>query len=166
MTRTYLNLWICFLISGLWHGANWTFVCWGIFHGTMLIAERAGGLRLKAFLPRSVNIALTFFLVTLGWVLFRAPTLGHAAIFFRAMFSWGRPCQFVVDFDPHLIFVFAVSWVICFLDLLPLTQAGKNRLREWALYPYGQAVTWSLLLVLAMGEMFASQIKTFLYFRF
>jgi alginate O-acetyltransferase complex protein AlgI len=164
--RTYLNLWICFLISGLWHGANWTFVCWGIFHGTMLIAERLGGLKLKSFLPRGINVAMTFVLVTLGWVLFRAPTLVQGMAFFRAMFSVGRPCTFVTDFDPHLVFVFILSWLICFLGLLPRTADGATRLQRWTWHPYGPTVGWTVLLLLAMGEMFASQIKTFLYFRF
>lgn len=164
--RTYLNLWICFLVSGLWHGANWTFVCWGIFHGTMLVIERMGGLRLKAFLPRSLNIAMTFLLVTLGWVLFRAPTLGQAGEFFRALVSWGRPCQYVVDFDPHLVAVFLLAWVVCFAGLFRPLVLWKERLPQWRWSLYGQTAIWSVLLVLAMGEMFAAQIKTFLYFRF
>jgi alginate O-acetyltransferase complex protein AlgI len=164
--RTYLNLWICFLISGLWHGAKWSFVCWGIFHGTMLIAERLGGLKLKAHLPRALNIVLTFVLVTFGWVLFRAPAIPDAVLYFRALFSFGRPCHFVVDFDPHLIFVFIISWIVCFAGVVRLPGPGPEYFRRWTLNPYGQTAAWLLLLSLAMGEMFASQIKTFLYFRF
>jgi alginate O-acetyltransferase complex protein AlgI len=164
--RTYFNLWICFLFSGLWHGAAWTFVCWGIFHGTMLIVERMGGLKLKAFLPRNLNVAMTFLLVTFGWVLFRSPTLRHGAGFYYAMFAPGRPCHFVVDFDPHLVFVFSVSWLICFLDIVPLVKSAQKSLQTTNFYAYGQTVVWSLLLSFAVGEMFASHIKTFLYFRF
>jgi alginate O-acetyltransferase complex protein AlgI len=164
--RTYLNLWICFLVSGLWHGANWTFVAWGVYHGTMLVIERLGGLKLKEKLPRPVNIGLTFVLVTLGWVVFRAGTLTDAAGYLRAMFSPGRPCHFVTDFDPHLVFIFVASWLVCFLGLLPSLDAGGAWVQRWGRSLTAQAAIWTLLLMLAVGEMYASQIKTFLYFRF
>jgi alginate O-acetyltransferase complex protein AlgI len=84
--RTHLNLWIVFLATGLWHGAAWTFVCWGIYHGALLIAERVTGLRAAAgwAAPRR---ALTLLLVIVGWVLFRADDLGHARGLLGAMFA-------------------------------------------------------------------------------
>jgi D-alanyl-lipoteichoic acid acyltransferase DltB (MBOAT superfamily) len=89
-SRRAANLAVVFLVSGLWHGASWTFVVWGAYHGALMIAaigvERlsgryAAGLRISRPLRvagRALEIALTFHLVCLGWVLFRADDLGHA----------------------------------------------------------------------------------------
>lgn len=85
--RMYTNLGLVFLVCGLWHGANWTFVVWGIYHGILLILERRTNQRsLGSVTHEPARRALTFFLVLMGWVLFRADSLAHAANFFRAMF--------------------------------------------------------------------------------
>lgn len=166
LRRTLFNLWICFVISGLWHGANWTFICWGVFHGAMLTWERLIGLKLQEHLPRVLNVAITFMLVTFGWVLFRSPSISHAAGYGHAMFSPGRARLFVVDLNPHLVFIFACAWIICFIKLLPSFEIVGKRLQGSPLYPYGQTILWTLLLIAAVGGMSASEIKTFLYFRF
>ena len=73
---TYRNLVIVFLLTGLWHGAAWTFLLWGAYHGALLIIERATGLgRLEGFTV--VRRAATFVLIVFGWVLFRAADLGE-----------------------------------------------------------------------------------------
>lgn len=88
--RTYVNLWLVFLITGLWHGAAWTFVAWGAFHGMLLAIERATDWRERQFtaLPAVIGArALTLFLVMMGWVLFRAEDLSAAAAYFAALAS-------------------------------------------------------------------------------
>ena len=87
--RWYLNLMIVFVVSGLWHGANWTFVVWGFLHGAFLVfAVLVAGLRERWFhfsglnrMPKLLNflkIVVTFHLVCLGWIFFRANSLGDA----------------------------------------------------------------------------------------
>ena len=71
--RTYFNLAAVMFLCGLWHGANWTFIAWGLYHGALLIQERPLGKRpFYAFLPKPARIAATLVLVMIGWVLFRA----------------------------------------------------------------------------------------------
>lgn len=87
--RMYANLVFVFLICGFWHGANWTFIAWGAYHGVLLILERRFRQRSLGSVDHEVaRRALTFFLVLMGWVLFRADSLGHATAFWRAMFSF------------------------------------------------------------------------------
>jgi alginate O-acetyltransferase complex protein AlgI len=85
--RTYLNLYIVFALTGLWHGANWTFLVWGLYHGSWLAFERATRYREwpdeRLRLPRR---ALTFLLVVVGWVPFRAHDLHAAGSMLKAMF--------------------------------------------------------------------------------
>jgi alginate O-acetyltransferase complex protein AlgI len=86
--RTYRNLMLTMLLGGLWHGASWTFVAWGGYHGLLLALERiVRGRREPTGLIRVPLALLTFLLVTLGWVLFRAGTLGRAGFIFGQMFS-------------------------------------------------------------------------------
>jgi hypothetical protein len=68
--RTYVNLWIVFLLCGLWHGASWTFVIWGAYHGLLLVLERAGLRRLLSRLPNSIAHLYTRWSVFVGWVWF------------------------------------------------------------------------------------------------
>lgn len=78
--RTYVHLMLTMLLGGLWHGAQWTFVVWGAYHGAWLAIERwfgKGSFLVK--LPKAVNIALTFVVVLIGWVFFRAPDLDFAS---------------------------------------------------------------------------------------
>ena len=84
--RTYLNLLVVMLFGGLWHGASWTFVLWGLWHGLLLMAER---LRPAESLPPAasapVGVTLTLLAVMAGWVLFRAPSLSAAAAMYAGM---------------------------------------------------------------------------------
>lgn len=82
---TYRNLFLVFLLCGLWHGASWTFVAWGLYHGLLLIIERLGLGRLLARTPRGFRHLYALFAVILGWVLFRAETFEQATRFLHQM---------------------------------------------------------------------------------
>src|SRR6266436_5921075 len=97
--RVYSNLVICFVLSGLWHGASWTFLLWGLYHGAFLIADRAGLARLTRALPVAVNVAATFLLVTIGWVLFRAANIHQALAYLQAMADFSRDVPPIVFLD-------------------------------------------------------------------
>jgi alginate O-acetyltransferase complex protein AlgI len=89
--RTYLNLVAVFFLCGLWHGASWTFVAWGLFHGCSLVLERSRlGRRLER-LPGPVQHAYTLFVVMLGWVFIRADTFGRAMSSLTALSGLGQP---------------------------------------------------------------------------
>lgn len=82
---TWRNLWIVFLLCGLWHGAAWTFVLWGAWHGAFLVIERAGLGKLLERLPAVAGHFYMLLAVMLGWVLFRAENLSHALGYYGAM---------------------------------------------------------------------------------
>jgi len=85
----YRNLMVVFFLTGLWHGANWTFVVWGIYHGSWLLAERRFGLRnLDGSRSPGVRRASTFLIVVVGWVLFRSDSLGDAGSYLVSMVSF------------------------------------------------------------------------------
>lgn len=86
--RTYLNVGVTMLLGGLWHGANWTFVVWGGYHGALILVERAIGRRIDRA-PARLMQAVTFVLVIVGWVFFRSPDLGTAAGWLARMAAIG-----------------------------------------------------------------------------
>jgi len=88
--RTYVNLLFVMLIGGLWHGAQWTFVIWGGLHGLLLTTERLlEGFAWPKRIPGQVRMALTFFLLLVTWVFFRAETIELAFHYLSAMFGLG-----------------------------------------------------------------------------
>ena len=86
--RTFLNTMATFLISGLWHGAAWTFVLWGGIHGLFVAGEKLLGDRLER-VPKALRVALTFLLVNVLWVLFRAESFSQAGMVYSGMLSFG-----------------------------------------------------------------------------
>jgi len=83
--RTYRNLLIVFVLCGLWHGASWTFLAWGAYHGAFLILERVGARRALERAPSPLRRVYLLLVVMVGWVFFRAETFGQAGAFLRAM---------------------------------------------------------------------------------
>ena len=79
--KNYWNILVTFLVSGIWHGANWTFIVWGVIHGVFQIIEKALGWNKKESdgVVKALRIVLTFVVVTVAWVIFRSPTIGNAA---------------------------------------------------------------------------------------
>ena len=90
LARTCLNLFLTFLVSGLWHGAAWTFVLWGALHGLFVVTERILDRPLKK-IPKPVRVCGTFLVVTALWVLFRADRFGQALEVWRGMVAFGNP---------------------------------------------------------------------------
>ncbi len=84
---TYRNLLIVFVLVGFWHGANWTFLLWGLYHGALLVLERSRGWQFASTEPGAfvARRALTLLLVVVGWVLFRSPDVGYALTMLRHM---------------------------------------------------------------------------------
>ena len=87
--RTYFNLMVVFLLCGLWHGAKWTFVVWGLYHGFFLILERAGLGSLLQRIGSEFRHLYVILVVTVGWVFFRADDLSQALSHLRAMAGFG-----------------------------------------------------------------------------
>jgi alginate O-acetyltransferase complex protein AlgI len=95
--RTYMNLAVVFFLTGLWHGANWTFIAWGLFHGAILIVERITGIGKRVVNTRVFpHRILTFGLVCFGWALFNARALAQGLTFMKAMI-W--PTSFEIDYS-------------------------------------------------------------------
>lgn len=85
--KTYLNIMVVFLVSGIWHGANWTFIMWGLLHGTLNCLNRFTK-SVWEKIPRALQWIVNFFIVNALWVIFRADSLGQAREFLNCMISF------------------------------------------------------------------------------
>jgi alginate O-acetyltransferase complex protein AlgI len=124
--KTYRNLMITMLLGGLWHGANWTFVIWGAYHGALLIAHRLFREQWDP-LPSWFKRLFMFLLVVIGWVFFRAIDLHHALHMLRAMFQPNTTPSIVnvQALAPLLLFAaFAGMWMRNAWEYLPTVRAG------------------------------------------
>ncbi|MCB0383160.1 MAG: MBOAT family protein, partial [Psychroserpens sp.] len=86
--RTYINLFIVFFVTGLWHGASWTFIIWGLIHGLFIIIERVGFGKTLNKLPNIISHLYLLFIVSFSWVFFRSETITEALQYTTAMFSF------------------------------------------------------------------------------
>lgn len=157
--RTAVNLWICFLLSGLWHGANWTFVVWGAYNGLLLSLDRLFLRRWLAALPQAAATTLTFLFVMIGWVFFRSTGLDQALVLLSAMF---RPGTGGAPFAPAAssVAVLLVALGLCVAPALARWENPSPALRRIA------AVGLALIVVLALARSVAASFQPFLYFRF
>lgn len=127
--RTYINILIVFLISGLWHGSNWTFIIWGGVHGIILIFERVCNTQFrKVFLP--IRWCVTMVTVSLLWLLFRSDSCYLWIDALKRMFSFTD-----LSLSDGLISVFETNQTNFFLDVLHL-NGFKNIIKGFNLFVF------------------------------
>ncbi len=151
----YRNMMITMLLGGLWHGASWTFVFWGGYHGVLLCIYRAYGERWDK-LPGSIQRLGTFFLVVVGWVFFRSDSFGMAGTLLSRMFSW-HPATFLPGIYALVVVVTLASAIAHFA---PNTFEIKHEWRPWTIAGFATGYL-ACLVVIAGGHP-----SPFLYFQF
>jgi D-alanyl-lipoteichoic acid acyltransferase DltB (MBOAT superfamily) len=105
--RNYFNIFVTFLISGIWHGANWTFIIWGIWHGVAQIVEKMVGQQECDYgtMGRVIKIIITFLIINFAWVFFRMPTVSDAIAMMVRMFDFSLPLTAFLDYKQNLPFM-------------------------------------------------------------
>ena len=105
--RNYWNIFVTFLVSGIWHGANWTFIVWGIWHGLFQIVEKMLGQQKcdYGWFGKSIKILVTFLLVNFAWIFFRMPTLTDACGVIGRIFDFSLPKTFFSDSMTTMFFM-------------------------------------------------------------
>jgi len=173
--RVYSNLMVVFLLSGLWHGANWTFVAWGGIHGALLVVEHATagvrrrfdtlvGLDRALVLRRAISVLVTFHLVVFAWIFFRAESLRDAMTIVGRIFTIPGSTLAVGDVGMDEL-LFAIGAIV----VLEIVQAAQRRMSlnrfvkrqpmliRWSLY---YAVVIAIVLFGRFDE------REFIYFQF
>ena len=126
--RTYLNLLIVFCLCGLWHGASWSFVIWGMVHGFFLVAERLGGDKMIDRVWKPIRHLYTLFVVVMAWVLFRSSDITYAWGYYKAMFGFGNSESGVYEYFKYLNNEFLLVLLLGIVASTPLFVYVGNRL--------------------------------------
>jgi D-alanyl-lipoteichoic acid acyltransferase DltB (MBOAT superfamily) len=167
--RTYINLLVVMALGGLWHGASWNFVVWGIYHGLLLCLHRlwrhaSDGVpaltRLASPVLAPLRIAITFTLVTIGWVPFRAPDFATTLATLKALVA--MPDMTFLASNPGIAIIALASLAWCLLDWNRRVQDFLVERASWKL-----AVASATLLAIALEACARVDAQIpFVYFRF
>jgi alginate O-acetyltransferase complex protein AlgI len=166
--RLYFNLWLVFLVSGLWHGASWNFVLYGAFHGFFMVLERLFLSKIYHQIGKFVPILITFVVIVISRVFFRIENLDDALQFTKALFSFnGLPSLKPINAHFYAILVLALLF-----SFITLSRPGL-RLQAW-FYERSYSVnehrmmTWfyAILLIFTIASLTGQGFSPFIYFRF
>lgn len=150
--RAALNLWIVFLLSGLWHGAQWTYVAWGAFHGLFLSLDKLFLLGVTKRLPLRLRQFLTFSIVCLGWVLFRSENFSQALEYYGLLVSPGA------DRLARFAEISVRAWWMLGAGVLFVIWRSRELMSSWTV-----ALGLYLLSVISLIN---ASFSPFIYFRF
>jgi alginate O-acetyltransferase complex protein AlgI len=172
--RTFGNLLAVFLLCGLWHGANWTFVVWGLLHGTFLVIERLGLGTLLEKSARPLRHIYTLLAIMIGWVVFRCDTLAQCAGYFGALAGLGSPRYQLIDFWNREIALAMLVAIPACLPVVPWITEWQKRLSERQRYSPVLEGAWSVAGIVALHSLLfgaavrlaAETYQPFIYFRF
>ena len=180
--RTYLNVMIVFFVSGVWHGANWTFILWGVLNGIANIIDKLLD-RWTSQIPKAIRVIFTFIVCTFAWSLFRADSIEQARALWRGLFhaGWGSVYTTIVEkfndivemqmlyrigfsslidaYPGFLVFLFALlTMFACFIM--------RNTQEKVADMQYTNRKIGVIALLFIWSVMSLSEVSEFLYFNF
>jgi len=170
--RTYLNLFIVFFVCGLWHGAAWTFIIWGMYHGALLIAERfmKNNWNFETRGRGVLGVVVTFFLTIVGWVIFRSESFDSCFGYLRAMFllsdgpAFGETAGTLAEFMDSLVLVCLVS--AAFISFLPWQRFASKLRSDGMGILLGKVSLTAVALFFVSMYAVGNTFKPFIYFRF
>lgn len=163
----YFNLFVVFLVTGIWHGAAWTFILWGLWHGFFILIERA--IRNKEWyinVPRTIKYIVTMLIVILGWVLFRADNLEQAIGFIKTMFGFSKAIDITFEYS-YFINKKLVFWiVISILGAVPFANNNLKKYKKSKNFEVLSTIIISLLFIIPIIFVVNSTYSPFIYFQF
>lgn len=160
--RHYRNLMITMTLSGIWHGANWTFICWGALHGAMLVCYHLCKRFTFLSLPTLLNVILTYILTSFAWIFFRANSISDALTVIRKIFTDQGPL-FIGDGIPALVLPLIMIALLLFKELKDeygVRLSLMHHTSPWVSIP---SCAFMVIIILLCAEFNSGQ---FIYFQF
>ena len=165
--NTYRNLFLTMLLGGLWHGANWTFLFWGAWHGGILAIEKALGVDTSGKSFNVLRWLLTLILVMMGWVVFRAETFSVASTLYLALFSFDTLVLsdvYRTNITQSQLYILFFSWIL--IVYRGFHQRAIEQGRHLINMPRVYAAMLVPLFAVAVFKLSAQSYSAFLYFQF
>ncbi len=168
VTRMFLNLWIVFLISGFWHGAEWTLIVWGAYHGFFIVLDKLFLIKLLKQIGKIPRTIFTFIVAMVGWVFFRSSDLSYAIGFIKKMFLFQFSYPEII-YSNRFEFTMVLAIIFSFAAL-----SGKTAQWQWKglnisssnFVLTGRVILSISLFILALADITSSGFNPFIYFRF
>lgn len=168
-TRIYINLFLVFVLTGFWHGASWSFIFWGVFHGFFLIVERLGFDKILERTPLILRWAYTMFIVMIGWIFFRIEIFSDACSYIGHLFTGQseavKTALYFLDNERITILFLAII-----MSVLPFNNWLKTIENPSGIGNQALLLGRSLLLITAflycIMELTSSSYNPFIYFNF
>jgi alginate O-acetyltransferase complex protein AlgI len=165
------------LISGFWHGAAWTFIAWGIFHGAFLILDRLFLLRFYKMIGKPLSILITFIITLIGWVIFRAETFPQAISYVTTMFDFGNidlaisTTRGTYDWfvEQRFLIILVIASFFSFLPSINFIEKSMNPFfgtkgeNDFIML---KSILAIVLLYVCMTEVISTGVNPFIYYRF
>ena len=167
--RTILNRYIVFALTGLWHGANWTFLIWGLWHGSFMMLDRLRTEKSEKKAAKFFGHIYTLLIVTVGFVIFRADNITQAAGIIKAMFGFGAKggaayAEALMFFSPYSILIILIA-IIGSGNLPKKIFAGIKERNAERFETFAMCAS-ILVLILCIGALAVNAYNPFIYFRF
>ena len=171
IVRTCINLFLTFLVSGIWHGAAWTFILWGVLHGVCMVVERISGDRRKA-IPKSIRIFVTFMIVNALWVLFRAESFSQALTVYSGMINFGymglsglttMAYDGVIAFPAIVNYVYVLGSIVLLLSVVFFGTSSCDLLKN---FKPGKRTLLASAFLFCISVLCLGRNSVFIYFNF
>lgn len=164
--KTLRNLFIVWFLTGMWHGASWNFILWGLYFGILIIIERLGFGKILEKLPSVISRLYTFIIVVFGWVLFEITSLSDIAAFIKAMFA--NKGVFVDDTGMYLLTSNLLIFAICIFGSTTVTKKVYDKLNEAKgnIIQIAAPIVQLVFMLLCTAYLVNATNNPFLYFNF
>ncbi|WP_419726358.1 MBOAT family O-acyltransferase [Terrisporobacter petrolearius] len=161
------NIFAVWFLTGLWHGASWNFIVWGLYYGVILLLEKMVFANILQRVPTFIKHIYTMLLIMIGWVFFASPNLSFAMEYLKAMFGFGN--HVLMDSAGiYYLYTNAIMFVILAVCSTPIVKNILDRIviKSKLGYVNGSLITYMVILFLATAYLVNETYNPFLYFRF
>lgn len=169
VARQYLNIFIVWMLTGLWHGASWNFVAWGVYYAVLLMIEKMIRSQKTISIPRILKHVYAMFFVTIGWVIFESPTLTYAMDYIQKMFMFTYDSGIFAAQLRHIMHEHGQELVAGLILAAPVYPSVSQFLEKKAskgALDISRALLMTVLFAACMMRLVVSSYNPFIYFRF
>lgn len=162
--KNYRNLFVVWLLTGLWHGASWSFILWGVYFGLFIALERAALMERLKKAPAFLQNIYLLVVVLIGWIFFRSENISYAFLYFRRLMGAGVPTNMV---NPLLIL--HDNWLLIIISAIsctPLFKKAASHISGSRTVPVFEGLGLALLYIVCIMYLGNSSYNPFIYFKF
>lgn len=155
--KIYRNLFLVFVLTGLWHGANWTFLIWGLFHGLFIVGERIWPWKKS---PKVLQHLYLLMVLMLSWVFFKSDTLPQALAYLSKLFAFDTQGDYLpfIYLTPYSVFIFILA--------IFFAMPSRSYLSPRSVAPWAKHLVYLILFIYTISELTQALYNPFIYFRF